>query len=70
MYTCSICNKSLESNETYENKGYYSCSDCLDILDNANRREELTSFKENEMPKGTISVEFYQTVRKNPNTLT
>jgi hypothetical protein len=70
MYTCSICNKTLEANETYENKGSYSCSDCLDTLDKANRQEESSSFKENEMPKGTISVELYQTLRKNPNILT
>lgn len=69
MYKCSICNKSLESNETYENKGCFSCSDCLDTLENANRREELTSFKENEIPEETISVELYKVLRKNPNIL-
>lgn len=69
MYRCSICSKGLDSNETYENRGSYSCAGCLDNLAVANNREEATIYKEQELPPGTISVELYKTLVKNHNIL-
>lgn len=64
---CTICRVALEYNEAYEYRGKIACDVHFDQLQGLEDKERVRIFDENKMPEGTISVELYETLRKNPH---